>query len=94
MGYKEVSCRMKVPVPASSPLSSSFSHGSGSGKGPGSFGKGPGSAGKGLGSAGKGPCPGSGGVLENVTSPKKIVLTKLSRRTKLLAYGTCTSKRY
>ena len=93
MGYKEVSCRMKVPVPASSPLSSSFSHGSGSGKGPGSFGKGPGSAGKGPGSAGKGPGSG-GGVLENESSPKKIVLTKLSRRTKLLAYGTCTSKRY
>ena len=93
---------MKVPVPASSPLSSSFSHGSGAGKGPGNVGKGPGnagkgsgSAGKGPGSAGKGPGPNSGGgVLENESSPKKIVLTKLSRRTKLLAYGTCTSKRY
>ena len=73
---------MKVPVPASSPLSSSFLHGSGAGKGPGSAGKGPGSAGKGPGSA--------GGVLENESSPKKIVLTKLSRRTKLLAYGTRT----
>ena len=86
---------MKVPVPASSPLSSSFSHGSGAGKGPGNVGKGPGNAGKGSGSAGKGPGPGSGGgVLENESSPKKIVLTKLSRRTKLLAYGTRTSKRY
>ena len=68
MGYKEVSCRMKVPVPASSPLSSSFPHGSGAGSG--------------------------GGALENEFSPKKIVLTKLSRRTKLLAYGTRTPKRY
>ena len=84
---------MKVPVPASSPLSSSFSHGSGAGKGPGSFGKGPGSTGKGPGSAGKGPGSG-GGVPENEYSPKTIVLTKLSRQTKLLAYGTCTSKRY
>ena len=70
MGYKEVSCRMKVPVPASSPLSSSFSHGSG------------------------GAGSGGGGALENESSPKKIVLTKLSRRTKLLAYGTRTPKRY
>ena len=90
---------MKVPVPASSPLSSSFSHGSGAGKGPGNVGKGPGNAGKssgrGPGSAGKGHGPNSGGgVLENESSPKKIVLTKLSRRTKLLAYGTRTSKRY
>ena len=90
---------MKVPVPASSPLSSSFSHGSDAGKGPGNVGKGPGNAGKssgrGPGSAGKGPGPNSGGgVLENESSPKKIVLTKLSRRTKLLAYGTRTSKRY
>ena len=78
---------MKVPVPASSPLSSSFSHGSGAGnagKGPSSAGKGPGSAGKGSGSG--------GGVLENEYSPKTIVLTKLSRQTKLLAYGT--PKRY
>ena len=58
---------MKVPVSASSPLSSSFPHGS----------------------AGSG-----GGALENESSPKKIVLTKLSRRTKLLAYGTRTPKRY
>ena len=93
MGYKEVSCRMKVPVPASSPLSSSFSHGSGAGKGPGSAGKCPGSAGKCPGSAGKGSGSG-GGVLENEYSPKTIVLTKLSRQTKLLAYGTRTSKRY
>ena len=93
MGYKEVSCRMKVPVPASSPLSSSFSHGSGAGKGPGNAGKGPSSAGKGPGSAGKGSGSG-GGVLENEYSPKTIVLTKLSRQTKLLAYGTRTSKRY
>ena len=65
MGYKEVSCRMKVPVSASSPLSSSFPHSGG----------------------------GGGGALENQeSSPKKIVLTKLSRRTKLLAYGT--PKRY
>ena len=91
---------MKVPVPASSPLSSSFSHGSGAGKGPGNVGKGPGNAGKGSGSAGKGPGsalkgPGNAvGVLENESSPKKIVLTKLSRQTKLLAYGTRTSKRY
>ena len=82
---------MKVPVPASSPLSSSFSHGSGAGKGPGNAGKGPSSAGKGPGSAGKGPGSG-GGVLENEYSPKTIVLTKLSRQTKLLAYGT--PKRY
>ena len=75
MGYKEVSCRMKVPVPASSPLSSSFSHGSG-----------------GAGSGGAGS--GGGGALEIESSPKKIVLTKLSRRTKLLAYGTRTPKRY
>ena len=93
MGYKEVSCRMKVPVPASSPLSSSFSHGSGAGKGPGNAGKGPSSAGKGPGSAGKGSGSG-GGVLENEYSPKTIVLTKLSRQTKLLAYGTRTPKRY
>ena len=55
MGYKEVSCRMKVPVSAAS-LSSSFHHHSGAGA--------------------------------DNESPKKIVLTKLSRRTKLLAYGT------
>ena len=91
---------MKVPVPASSPLSSSFSHGSGAGKGPGNAGKGPGNAGKGPSSAGKGPgsagkgSGSGGGVLENEYSPKTIVLTKLSRQTKLLAYGTRTSKRY